>query len=499
MIVASHQDCPYCHHHDCYAVYDDHDYCFSCGQGGQYKDATDYKRGMKQSTFDKYQVTYNKKTYTFPYGSSAYKTRSDDKKMAWNNYEQANSLFGEHLFSPVLSKTITITEGEFDAMAAYEMMGSKWPVVSIRNGASGAAKNIAQSRKYLEQFKEIVINFDNDEPGRRAAQEVAAMFEPGRCRTLFLSDAKDANDYIKMGKAEQYYKEWWAAPKYKPEGLVLWSDTWDQIENPPEYHALSVPWSGLQYHTYGLRTSEMWLISAHKKVGKTTILKEIEHHILKQDPTTKLGLIHLEESVKDTVDGLLSIELNKPIHLPDVDVPLEDKKAAFKAVGGEDGDRIIMWDHFGSNTLDALLANIRNMHAMGCKYIILDHMTILTSAQLLDERKELDQISTKLKMLCMELDIWLGVVIHLSRKGEIRGSEGPGQLANIVLSLERDKNSENAVTKHTLKVTVTDNRFCGRTGITDYLRYNPETGRLRELTPQEVLAYKEDNYVSETW
>ncbi|MGK3946980.1 hypothetical protein ABK046_52510, partial [Streptomyces caeruleatus] len=56
-----------------------------------------------------------------------------------------------------------------------------------------------------------------------------------------------------------------------------------------------------------------------------------------------------------------------------------------------------------------------------------------------DERKQLDEISTKLKMLCMELDISVVAVIHQNRQGMIRSSAGPEQLANMVIKLKREK------------------------------------------------------------
>ena len=44
------------------------------------------------------------------------------------------TLFGQKHFQQA-GKFITLCEGEVDAMSAYELMGSKWPVVSIKNGA----------------------------------------------------------------------------------------------------------------------------------------------------------------------------------------------------------------------------------------------------------------------------------------------------------------------------------------------------------------------------
>lgn len=47
--------------------------------------------------------------------------------------------------------------------------------------------------------------------------------------------------------------------------------------------------------------------------------------------------------------------------------------------------------------MDAVLDKVRHMHALGCKYTVLDHLSIVVSDQSGDERKQLDEISTKLK------------------------------------------------------------------------------------------------------
>ena len=61
---------------------------------------------------------------------------------------------------------IIITEGEFDAMAAYEMYGLKYDCVSITKGANGAANCIKDHLQFLKSYKEIIICFDNDEVGQ---------------------------------------------------------------------------------------------------------------------------------------------------------------------------------------------------------------------------------------------------------------------------------------------------------------------------------------------
>jgi twinkle protein len=111
----------------------------------------------------------------------------------------------------------------------------------------------------------------------------------------------------------------------------------------------------------------------------------------------------------------------------------------------------------------------------------LDHLSIIVSDQQQgDERKALDEIMTKLKTLTMELDIALIAVVHTNRNGQIRGTAGIEQLANIIIELERDVKSTDEDMRRTLTGLVSKNRFSGKTGPAFAARYHDDTGRLVE-------------------
>jgi replicative DNA helicase len=131
------------------------------------------------------------------------------------------------------------------------------------------------------------------------------------------------------------------------------------------------------------------------------------------------------------------------------------------------------------------------MSVMGCKYIFIDHLSIIVSDQRGDERKQLDEISTKLKTLTMELNIAVFCVIHTNRDGQARGSAGPEKVANIHLSLHRDKKDPDPWRRNVLKIEVEKNRFSGRTGPCLWLFYNPMTGRLDLLDDDAITKYEE--------
>ena len=430
--------------------------------------------------------------------------RRSVKGFLWEGEQSQACLFGQNVFPAGSAKAITLVEGECDALAAYEMQGSRYPVVSVKNAAT-APRDCAENFEYLNSFETIVICFDKDEPkvapdgtvrypGQEAALTVAAMFPIGKVKVLTLADAKDANDYLIAGWAAKFTKEWWAAPTFTPSGLKLGKDMWDEISTPKNYDTIKYPWEGMNDMTYGIRLSEVVLVTADTGVGKTSYLKEIEHYILKDPEIAKkgygIGFLHLEEPNSDTALGLMSISADKPLHLPDVRASVDQDELRRYFDDVINNDRVVIWDHFGSNSIHEVLNKIRHMHNLGCKYIFLDHLSIIVSDQNGDERKQLDEISTKLKTLCMELNIAVVAVIHQNRQGQIRSSAGPEQISNIVVKLSRLKEDPDPWRRNVTKVVVQKNRFCGRTGPGVYLFYDDMSGRLRELDKEEIMKYE---------
>ena len=91
-------------------------------------------------------------------------------------------------------------------------------------------------------------------------------------------------------------------------------------------------------------------------------------------------------------------------------------------------------------------------------------------------------------------------VIHQNRQGQIRGTAGVEQLANIVVKLHREKLSEDSWRRNVTKVVVEKNRFCGRTGPAAYLHFNEYTGRLEPLIEDQIKVYNAGgNAEMEVW
>lgn len=531
-VIKTHQKCGDCGSSDALTVYNDHTFCFSCGEhhatspdgglavrtavdGGDVSSSksrliepptSNYKacRGISPKTMEFFHVWNIGGDQYYPYYDQrgnhvANKIRTEATKgfLAQGNIS-GSGLFGQNLF-PSGGKTLTITEGELDALSVYEMFGSKYPVVSIK-GASSAEKDITDNWEYVNSFESIVLVFDKDEgvrkhdgtlhyPGQEAAHRVAALFALGKVRIVTLAKAKDANDYIREGWARDFQHEWWQGPIWTPVGIKLAKDMWEEVSAAKNYETQNYPWDGLNLYTYGIRLSELVTITAQSGIGKTSIVKEIEHALLR-NTSAGVGILHLEEPNGDTLLGLMSITANKPLHIPDVRKEVDDLELRRYYDETCNTERIVIWDHFGSNEIDGVLNTVRYMKNLGCKYIFIDHLSIIVSDQSGDERKQLDEISTKLKTLCMELNIAVICVIHQNRQGEIRGTAGVEQLSNMVFKLHRDKEDADEWRRNVTKVSVQKNRFCGKTGPACYLWYDAETGRLVELNKEQIARFE---------
>ena len=164
-------------------------------------------------------------------------------------------------------------------------------------------------------------------------------------------------------------------------------------------------------------------------------------------------------------------------------------------------NRIYMLDHFGSTSIDSITSKIRYLaKARDCKFIFLDHLSIIVSAQESgDERKSIDSIMTRLRKLCEEARITIFLVSHLSRSsgvsheeggrvtlGQLRGSQSIAQLSDIVIAAERDQQADCPIERNTTKLRIIKNRTTGKTGVCSHLQYDDTTGRLEEVEPVEV-------------
>ena len=418
----------------------------------------------------------------------------DNKAFHSEGALQNATLFGQSKFRG--GKYLTICEGEVDALSAYELMGSKWASVSIKNGAASAYKNCQESLEFLNSFKNIVICFDNDKHGDEAARKVATLFEPNKCKIVSLN-LKDASDYLQAGQREEFMKRWWNAKTYTPAGIINLGDLGESLYDETDCDTCLYPWNNLNEKTYGLRTGELTTFTSGSGMGKSSIIRELMHHLLISTEDT-IGILALEENTKNTAFNIMSVEANARLYIKEIREQFSKEELKTFQDKTINSNRFFAFDHFGSIENDQILDRIRYMaKALECKWIFLDHLSILVSGQEDngDERKAIDILMTKLRSLVEETGIGLVLVSHLRRPSgdrghengrevtlsQLRGSGSIGHLSDIVIALERNQQSDDEDIANTTTIRVVKNRYTGDLGAGCYLFYDKNTGRLSEV------------------
>jgi twinkle protein len=441
-------------------------------------------------------VTHHHYPYTTLDGDViAYKTREvTNKDFRASGSINKSVLFGQAKFSKE-GKFVTLCEGEIDTLATFQMNGSKFPVVGVKS-SSQAYKDCKAQFEWLDTFENIIVCFDSDDPGKKAAKEVASLF-PKKAKIVKLSDKfNDAGKYLELSKEADFTNLWWRAERYTPSDIISGAEAALAILKQPRAEAaFQYPWDGLNKMTYGLRTGEMTTLIAGSGSGKTSVSREIAYHVLKENNIDiNIGMLYLEETGWETTRGLVSLDLNKPTHLPDTHTTEQELIDGTNRTWGTNRVHSLN-DSWADNSIDFIGDKIKYFaKGLDCKLIILDHISFMVSDDNADERKSLDTIAHKLKALSVELDLHLLIIAHTKRVSgkpleeggqislsDIRGTAGIGQLSNIVMGIERNGQSDDPIERNTTTVRVVKNRFCGRTGPACQLLYNEHTGRLTEV------------------
>lgn len=402
----------------------------------------------------------------FPYtkdGSiQGYKARILDPKKMWaiGSIKDVD-LFGWEQALKTGAKKLFITEGEFDAVALYQIFkdqnrNSQYAhlepaVVSLTSGAGSAKRELPAKIKQLRQhFKEIILVFDTDEPGKKAAEDVLKVCPEVMVATL---PAKDANECLLDGKSKACYNACqFNAAKPKNTRIVCGDELHESAKEIPKI-GMDWPWKHITKVTRGLRFGETIYLGAGQKQGKSEVVNTLAAHFIK-NYGLKVFLAKPEESNKKTYKLVAGKLEGKFFHDPDK----EFDEDAYNHAGQTLKGNLFMLNLYQHVGWDSLKDDIRHACTVeGCKVVMIDPITNLTNGMdAATANVKLQEIAQELSAMALDLNVLIFIFCHLrnpdsgpphERGGEVLPSQFAGSRAmarscNLMLGLEgnRDPN-----------------------------------------------------------
>ena len=508
-----HEPCGICGSSDANSLYTDgHHYCFSCNtytpaEGINLNSQSKRKmnnenielrghpqalrrRGLSEPTCRKFRIHRDGDTLLFPYFTSdgvikGIKVKNKKKIFSYEGIS-TDTLFGQHLF-PSSGKRIVVTEGELDAASCYEAM-SGWPMVSLPHGAASARKDVQKQIPLFQGYEEIILFFDSDEPGRKAAEDAAQVLPPGKVKIARMEAYKDPSEALQANDSEAIRKAIWDAKPYRPDGIIDGKTLLDIVTTPQAPYDHEYPFAGLNKKLHGIRYGELVTFTAGSGSGKTSIMRHIATDLLQKGES--VGILELEASNRRTALGLMSTAVGKNLLIGESDE--QELTSAFeRSIANWN---VYLFDGFGSFDPSVIYNRIEYLASgLECRVIFLDHLSILLSGLDGDERRMIDVTMTKLRSLVERTGIALFLVSHLRRGSNdrssheeggrvslssLRGSHSIAQISDSVIALEVDQQSDSE--RKLTTVRVLKNRYSGEVGRACELSYDLNTCRFNE-------------------
>jgi len=441
----------------------------------------------------------------FPYPTGSMKVRRldlDKEHFAHFSIKGTypHQLFGMNLFPAGCSKVVTITEGEYDAMAAWQMLKNGSfinPVVSVP-GANTGQKVWQNCQKYLDSFDKIIVSEDNDGAGSKVTEVLFDLF-PGKVYVMDHGQHKDANDFLQAGDGKAFKSAWWAAKRFSPAGFTSSADDWCKAlddENPYEY--VTTPIEAFNKVGRGLVKGGLTVLKAPPGSGKSSMLRMLQHDQV-VNKGQKVAVLMMEEVKSITGRAMASYELQKNVMTREdaewAGVSEEDvKKALVKVVGEE---RFVSFEVNPQDPINDTLTKCNQAIAFyGVDFIYIDHLQRLAYLAGTDgATANLTELGVKLTELAKRKNVGIVPISHVNMDGSTKYAKSIEEEAIVLIELSRDREAEDMEERNTAYLTITKNRPFGTTGSAGALTYNSETTILTEkLGPQEPKAPNREDF-----
>jgi len=388
-----------------------------------------------------------------------------------------------NMFTAGCSKTVTITEGELDALSVAQMLKSQYinPVVSLPS-ATPSKKMWENCADWLNSFERIVLSVDNDEAGNAVADRVARLF-PNKVYRVPHEKYKDANDFLQNNAIQEFKSAWFKPRKHTPENILNSTEQFLSLyRDTPEHQYVPTGIQALDDKILGLMQGHFTVIKAPTGIGKTEIMRYLEYNMLERK--IPIAAWHLEETKLRSLLGLVSYHRKDNLTRRDL---IEEKDAEDLVVTAieeltkdENFYQFYLPDGQGA---DELCDQIRFFsQACDCKFVFFEPIQDVVAGTS-EESKEamLADLSIRLSKLAAELNVGIVTIAHTNENGDPKYCKMIGQRASVIIDLQRDKESEDYDERNTTYISVQKNRPCSEEGRAGKMKFDSDSFTLREV------------------
>lgn len=369
-------------------------------------------------------------------------------------------------------------------------------VVSLNNGSDSAIEDISRHLDEINKtWKYVVLAFDNDGPGKKAAKSVKARLLPN-CLIASLP-AKDANACLRNGLMRATRDALiYNAAKPLPTSLLTVNSLIDEACEEVVF-GLDYPWPGVTDLTYGQRKKELITIGAGVGVGKSLMAHELAAHNFRNHGWKTL-MIMMEESPAETVRNVCGKLDDTPYHVPGT----QFDKDVLRATANEIDAYIIIWNPDENSDPETTWAAIKQAirtHGNDIDCVMLDNMTTASEGLDTSEKNEfIGLVAKEFVDLAMKFDFEAVVFSHLNTpakgaksheeggrvlESQFTGSRALMRYSHMMFGFERNKQAQDP---NCSIIRLLKSRKYGKSG-TCKTYYEASTGRLTQRNWQDEL------------
>lgn len=406
-------------------------------------------------------------------------------------------------------KYVIITEGEIDSLSAYQMLkdynskrGSDFEiaVVSPTTGAN-SKKQIAANYRFLDQFDQVIISYDNDKAGSEAAEEIVRYLPKGKVKIMQMR-YKDANEYLQKNKESEFISDFYNSKTYTPAGVVGSSQLYERLLESVQTKKIPLPpfMAKLDEMLGSIELGTIGVCAAGSGAAKTTVANELIYYWLFNSPY-KVGVVSLELTCGQYAQAMLSRHIeNKISNIKDPEEKLkylrqdrikEKADELFKTPDGQ--DRFMIIDE-RDGSIEVLQDKIEEMViSCGVRVIILDPISDLFDGLPLEAQANLMKWQ---KSIVKNYNCTFINIAHIRKGSSNKESASTGAFvpeeavigasqqvksASWVIMLQRDKYAEDELVRNCTHIMLTKNRSNGVTGKAGSMYYCNKTHRLYDF------------------